>query len=589
MLSFVKSMDAGHIIEALSRSQAVIQFDLSGNILTANENFCRALGYDLKEIVGKHHRIFCEASYSGSDEYRQFWARLGRGEYDSSSYKRLRKDGGEIWIQASYNPVFRGGKPYKVVKFATDITQAKMQATEDAAKLDAISRSQAVIEFTPTGEILHANENFCAALGYDLSEIRGKHHRMFCDQNYVQTPAYAEFWRSLAEGRFISNEFVRYGKGGREIWIQAAYNPIRDINGRVYKVVKFATDVTERMSAINALGGALKALADGDLTQNLSTAFVPSMEMVRTDFNEAVAGLHEAMRTVETNANAIASGAQEIRSAADDLAKRTEQQAASVEETAAALDEITTTVGDSSRRADEAGTLVSKTRTGAEKSGEVVKKAIDAMGQIEQSSREISNIIGVIDDIAFQTNLLALNAGVEAARAGEAGKGFAVVAQEVRELAQRSASAAKDIKALITTSGEQVKSGVSLVDETGRALQEILSQVQEVHTNVAAIVEASREQSTGLREINQSVNAMDQATQQNAAMVEESTAASHAMAREADALHALIRRFRLAGNAQPTQQRASAPVNVAQLHAVARTMRSTRGSTAPAAESWEEF
>jgi len=589
MLSFVKSMDAGHIIEALSRSQAVIQFDLSGNILTANENFCRALGYDLKEIVGKHHRIFCEASYAGSDEYRQFWARLGRGEYDSSSYKRLRKDGGEIWIQASYNPVFRGGKPYKVVKFATDITQAKMQATEDAAKLDAISRSQAVIEFTPTGEILHANENFCAALGYDLSEIRGKHHRMFCDQNYVQTPAYAEFWKSLAEGRFISNEFVRYGKGGREIWIQAAYNPIRDINGRVYKVVKFATDVTERMSAINALGGALKALADGDLTQNLSTAFVPSMEMVRTDFNEAVAGLHEAMRTVETNANAIASGAQEIRSAADDLAKRTEQQAASVEETAAALDEITTTVGDSSRRADEAGTLVSKTRTGAEKSGEVVKKAIDAMGQIEQSSREISNIIGVIDDIAFQTNLLALNAGVEAARAGEAGKGFAVVAQEVRELAQRSASAAKDIKALITTSGEQVKSGVSLVDETGRALQEILSQVQEVHTNVAAIVEASREQSTGLREINQSVNAMDQATQQNAAMVEESTAASHAMAREADALHALIRRFRLAGNTQPTQQRASAPVNVAQLHAVARTMRSSRGSTAPAAESWEEF
>ena len=591
MLSFVKSMDAGHIIDALSRSQAVIQFDLAGNILTANENFCRALGYDLKEIAGKHHRIFCDQAYTTSDEYRQFWARLGRGEYDSSSYKRLRKDGGEIWIQASYNPVFRGGKPYKVIKFATDITAAKMQATEDAAKLDAISRSQAVIEFTPTGEILYANENFCATLGYDFSEIRGKHHRMFCDQAYVQTPAYADFWKSLADGRFISNEFVRYGKGGKEIWIQAAYNPIRDMNGRVYKVVKFATDVTERMSAINALGGALKALADGDLTQNLTSAFVPSMEVVRRDFNEAVAGLHEAMRTVETNANAIASGAQEIRSAADDLAKRTEQQAASVEETAAALDEITTTVGDSSRRADEAGTLVAKTRSGAEKSGEVVKKAIDAMGQIEQSSREISNIIGVIDDIAFQTNLLALNAGVEAARAGEAGKGFAVVAQEVRELAQRSASAAKDIKALITTSGEQVKSGVALVDETGRALQEILTQVQDVHTNVAAIVEASREQSTGLREINQSVNAMDQATQQNAAMVEESTAASHAMAREADALHALIRRFRLAGGgAQPAQRVPSpAPSGVAQLHAVARTMRSSRGSTAPAAESWEEF
>ncbi|MGB3813786.1 MAG: PAS domain-containing methyl-accepting chemotaxis protein [Shinella sp.] len=588
MLSIAKSLDAGHIIDALSRSQAVIQFDLTGNILTANENFCRALGYELKDIVGKHHRIFCDAAYVASEEYRQFWARLGRGEYDSNSYKRLRKDGGEIWIQATYNPIVRGGKPYKVVKFATDITQVKIQATEDAAKLDAISRSQAMIEFTPTGEILTANENFCAALGYDLSEIRGKHHRMFCDQTYAQTPAYADFWKSLAEGQFIANEFVRYGKGGREIWIQAAYNPIRDLNGKVYKVVKFATDVTERMSAINTLGGALKALSAGDLTQNLTTPFVPSMEVVRKDFNEAVAGLHEAMQTVEINANAIASGAQQIRAAADDLAKRTEQQAASVEETAAALDEITTTVADSSRRADEAGKLVSKTRAGAEKSGEVVKQAIGAMGQIEQSSREISNIIGVIDDIAFQTNLLALNAGVEAARAGEAGKGFAVVAQEVRELAQRSASAAKDIKALITTSGEQVKSGVALVDETGRALQEILVQVAEVHLNVTAIVEASREQSTGLREINLSVNAMDQATQQNAAMVEESTAASHAMAREADALHGLIRRFRLAGSAK-SSQRAPSAAPVAQLHAVARTMRAPRGSAAQAAESWEEF
>ncbi|MGF6173162.1 methyl-accepting chemotaxis protein [Ensifer sp. 4252] len=432
MFSFGQSLDSRQIVAALSKSQAMIQFDLTGKILTANENFCQALGYNLQEIVGQHHRMFCATDYVQTQEYRDFWARLGRGEFDANAYKRVAKGGREIWIQATYNPVFHNGKPYKVVKFASDITAAKIKANEDGGKLEAISRSQAVIEFTPSGEILTANENFCNALGYSLQEIQGRHHSMFCEPSYVRGTEYAEFWKKLAAGEFISNEFVRYGKGGKEIWIQAAYNPIRDSNGKVYKVVKFATDVSERMGAIKALGIGLQALAEGDLTHRLPTPFVPSMETVRTDFNGAIDRLCRAMQTVGDNANAIASGAREIRSAADDLSKRTEQQAASVEETAAALDEITTTVADSSRRAEEAGGLVAKTKAGAERSGNVVKNAIGAMDQIEQSSREISNIIGVIDDIAFQTNLLALNAGVEAARAGEAGKGFAVVAQEVR-------------------------------------------------------------------------------------------------------------------------------------------------------------
>ncbi|NUS67710.1 MAG: PAS domain-containing methyl-accepting chemotaxis protein [Ensifer adhaerens] len=594
MFALGKIADANQIIAALSKSQAIIQFDLTGKILTANENFCQALGYNLSEIVGQHHRMFCSADYAQTQEYRDFWARLGRGEFDANAYKRVAKGGREIWIQATYNPVLRGGKPYKVVKFASDITAAKARATEDAGKLDAISRSQAVIEFTPSGEILTANENFCAALGYSLQEIQGKHHSMFCEPNYARTAEYADFWKRLAAGEFFSNEFVRYGKGGKEIWIQAAYNPIRDFSGKVYKVVKFATDVSERMSAINSLGAGLRALAEGDLTRHLDTPFVPSMEAVRTDFNDATAKLRGAMRTVGDNASAIASGAREIRAAADDLSKRTEQQAASVEETAAALDEITTTVSDSSRRAEEAGGLVAKTKAGAERSGNVVKSAIGAMGQIEQSSREISNIIGVIDDIAFQTNLLALNAGVEAARAGEAGKGFAVVAQEVRELAQRSASAAKDIKALIGTSTEHVKNGVSLVGQTGAALEEILVQVQEINANVSAIVEAAREQSTGLKEINQAVNSMDQATQQNAAMVEESTAASHAMAREAEALHELLRQFRYGEQAQvvDANRHLEDRAQPSRLHATARAMRGgqrTNLAAAPAADGWQNF
>lgn len=596
MFGFGAGADAKAVLDAMSKSQAIIEFKLDGTIITANENFCRALGYQLAEIVGKHHRMFVDPTEVTTADYANFWARLACGEYDRRQYKRISKDGTEIWIEASYNPVFSGGKPYKVVKFATDITEQKLKAAEDSGKLDAISRAQAVIEFTPNGDIVAANENFLRTMGYQLSEVQGKHHSIFCEPSYTNSEAYSQFWDKLAGGEFVSDEFMRLGKGGKRVFIQASYNPIFDMNGNVFKVVKFATDVTARVGNVDQLAGALNALSEGDLTQSIAMPFLPALEKLRVDFNGASSKLRSTLQTISQNAGAIAAASQQIQSASNDLSKRTEQQAASVEETAAALEEITTTVSDSSHRAQEAGQLVRKTKENAEHSGNVVGHAIEAMGKIEKSAGEIANIIGVIDEIAFQTNLLALNAGVEAARAGEAGKGFAVVAQEVRELAQRSAKAAKEIKELINASNEHVKSGVALVGNTGKALQEIVTQVMQVDGNVGAIVEASKEQATGLKEINTAVNTMDQGTQQNAAMVEETTAAAYSLAREAEQLFELLRQFNVgigagADRVTPTAaNQQSRPVVSRARHKPATVAQAFNGNAAlKGGDSWDEF
>lgn len=537
--------DQRNVLDALRSSQAVIEFDLDGTVLGANEIFLDLVGYSLSEVVGQNHRMFVDSSEANSPEYKSFWEALRCGRSDCQRYRRIAKGGRVVWIEATYSPVKYRGKPYKVVKVATDVTKQTLEAAEHSSKLTALSRVQAVIEFSPSGQILDANDNFLRALGYDRSEILGRHHSMFCDETYSNSDAYREFWRNLQAGHFNSDEFMRLGKGGKPVYIQASYNPIFDKSGNVVKVVKFATDVSERVSNVQTLGKALLSLSQGDLTQEIRDPFLPALDTLRVDYNTASAKLRDTMVSIHDNASAIAASSKQIQIASDELAKRTEQQAASVEETAAALEQITTTVSDSSTRSQHAGELVRRTKQNAEHSGLLVGDTIDAMQKIERSAGEIGNIIGVIDEIAFQTNLLALNAGVEAARAGEAGKGFAVVAQEVRELAQRSAKAAKEIKILIAASNAHVEKGVSLVGSTGSALKQIVSQVVDVDGHVQGIVEATREQSMGLHEINIAVNTIDQGTQKNAAMVEETSAAAHSLAQEAASLFSSISNFKL--------------------------------------------
>jgi methyl-accepting chemotaxis protein len=594
--------DALETVAALKKTFAFISFKPDGTILDANELFCKPFGYTLDEIIGRNHSIFVDPTYARSEEYTQFWNELRRGVYSSGEYKRCGKSGAAVWLQASYTPVFDShGRVVKIVKGALDITQAKIKSAEDASLMQALYRSQAVIEFSLDGHILNANDNFLKVFGYTRDEVVGKHHRMFAEPEYAASAEYQAFWKRLASGEVLADEFRRLGKGGREVWLQASYNPVFDVDGHIIKVVKFATDLTERMANVARVGKALSDFANGDLASRIDVALMPSLDKLRLDFNAAAGALQDALQVVATCASAIHSGSDEIGGSVGDLSRRTEQQASSLEQTAAALDELTATVKKSAEGAAQARDAVVSAQADAEKSGQVVQDAVAAMGGIEQSAREISQIIGVIDEIAFQTNLLALNAGVEAARAGDAGRGFAVVASEVRALAQRSAEAAKEIKTLIATSTHQVTTGVALVGEAGRALSRIAGRVTEMNSVIRDIASSAQEQATGLSEVNTAINQMDQMTQQNAAMVEETSAASQTLAHEGQELARLISRFNVGASVDVRGHRSTgqstrnprsssaAPQTMARVASRGRTAVALAASPSSAAESWEEF
>jgi methyl-accepting chemotaxis protein len=560
-------------IAAIGKSQTVAEFGVDGRVLGANDNFLNVMGYTLDEIRGQHHSVMVDAEARTRPEYRALWDKLARGEFDGGQYRRVSKDGWEVWIQASYNPIADAqGRIFKVVEYATDITEQKQRTADYEGQIAAIGKAQAVIEFNVDGTIRSVNDNFAKMFGYTNIDAQGKHHSILVDPAEQGTADYRAFWVNLARGEATSIRCKRIASGGREVWVQASYNPIHDANGRPFKVVMYATDVTTQMLmsqqleiAVKQTQLTVKAAIDGDLSARIPIGEKSGeIEALCRGVNSMLDNTVELVRRVKGAAAQVQTGAEEISRGNLNLSQRTEQQASSLEETASSMEEMTSTVRQTADNAGQANQLAMAARQQAEKGGAVVNSAIAAMGGINAASKKIADIIGVIDEIAFQTNLLALNAAVEAARAGEQGRGFAVVATEVRNLAGRSATAAKEIKALIHDSVARVDAGSKLVDESGRTLADIVSAVKKVTDIVAEIAAASREQSSGIEQVNRAVMQMDQTTQQNAALVEEASAASQAIVEQAQALNVMIARYNVGEGGE--RVRASNRSNVAVEH-----------------------
>jgi methyl-accepting chemotaxis protein len=478
-------------------------------------------------------------------------------------------------------------------------TESKNTIAAYEGQLDAISKAMGVISFEMDGTVIEVNQNFLDVVGYTKEEVVGNHHRMFAEAELANSAEYREFWAKLNRGEFDSGEYKRVAKSGKIVYLQASYNPIMDINGKPVRVIKYATNITEQKElqfviedVLAGTSEVMNAMSQGDLTKQLIGDYEGPFALLQTAINSTVTKMSETVKEINETASSIAMASSEISEGNIDLSQRTEEQASSLEETASSMEELTSTVRQNSDNARQANQLASNAREQAEKGGSVIKSAISAMIAISASSKKVTDIIGVIDEIAFQTNLLALNAAVEAARAGEQGRGFAVVASEVRNLAQRSASAAKEIKELINDSGEKVKEGSMLVDESGRTLEEIVIGAKKVGDIISEIAAAGAEQTQGIEQVNKAVTQMDEMTQQNAALVEQAAAASESLEEQGKGLQRLMTFFTTGGETSaPEAKKVVAKAKPATAEPRTTAAPKARASAPKAAgdDEWDEF